>query len=147
MSGRPELRLDELLERRADAEAVLLPHVIVVEEDREQPHVVSRGFLFFVGVGADGARRTLAGRAGDAAVELDELEVFDRLRLAVFGDFEVGLLEVGDVRAAAVGHDDVDADEVDARAEHGVARAARGGVACCAWLATSAKATAAKAMA
>ena len=63
MSGGPELRLDELRERLRAREAVLLPHVVVVEEDREQPHVVARGLRFLVVVGADRARRALVGSA------------------------------------------------------------------------------------
>ena len=110
--GGPELPFDEPRERIADAHALNLPDVVVVEEDREQADVVSRRLRLFVFVGADGAGRTV--RAGHrAAIELDELEAFDRLRLAVLGDFEVALFQIRDVRAALVGDDDVHADEVD----------------------------------
>ena len=64
-------------------------HVVVVQEDREQPHVVARRFR--------SPRRSRCGSAfggsliasGGAAVELDQLEGLDLLRLAVLGDVEV----------------------------------------------------------
>ena len=68
----------------AHRQARAAPHVVVVEEDREQPDVVARRFGFLVVVGADLARRLL-DRVGDAAVELDQLEGLDLLRLAVLG--------------------------------------------------------------
>ena len=91
--------------------------MVVVEEDREQPDVVARRFHFLVVVGADFARRLL-DRVGGAAVELDQLEGLDLLRLAVLGDLEVALLQVRDRIAFLVGDDDVDADEVDPGAEN-----------------------------
>src|SRR5262249_31706958 len=73
----------------------------------------------FVRVRANGARRAVRTRKR-AAVKPDELEGLDRLRLAVFGDLEIRLLQIGDVRAVLVGDDDVDANEVDARPEDGL---------------------------
>jgi hypothetical protein len=94
------------------------PHVVVVEEDGEQAHVLARRFHLFVVVGPDFARRFL-DCLGHASVQLDETERFDLLRLAVFGDVEVRLFQIGDLHAALVVADDhVDADEVDAAAEH-----------------------------
>ncbi len=60
----------------------------------------------------------------DVAVNLDQLELFDLDRLAVFEHLEVGLRQVGDRLGLLVGDDDVDADEVDAGAEHGLLRVA-----------------------
>ena len=72
----PELVLDEARERRARGHARAAAHVIVVEEDGEQPDVVFGRLGFLVEVGADRARRPVRGRHG-AAVQLDELEGFD----------------------------------------------------------------------
>src|SRR5439155_20252723 len=79
--------------------------------------VVPRGFRFFVEIGANFPRRLVdCGRC--PAIELHEPEGFDLLRLPVFGHVEIGRLQVGNLVAVAVGDDDVDADEVDPRAEH-----------------------------
>ena len=90
--------------------------MVVVEKQTEQPHIVSRGFCLFVDVAADGSRRAVGARH-QAAVELDELEGFDLLRLTGLGHVEVGLRQIRDGVAVLVGDDDVDADEVDAGAE------------------------------
>ena len=113
---RPDIFFDERRELIADGHARTTSHVIVVEEHREQPHVVARRFGFLVVVGADFARRIL-DRVRDAAVQLDELEGFDLLRLAVFSDVEVGLLQIGKRVAGLVRDDHVHTDEIDARAE------------------------------
>ena len=123
-------------------EAGAAAHVVVVEEDREQPDVVARRLHLLVVVVPDFARRFL-DRVGGAAVELDQLEGLDLLRLAVFGDLEVALLQVRDRVALVVGDDDVDADEIDAGAENRRRLAAGSGVVCgcggcCAWLAAAA---------
>ncbi len=86
--GRAELGVDELRDRLADGHARAAADVIVVEEDREQPDVFFRRFGLFVVVGADLLRRFLEC-GGGAAIELHQLERFDLLRLAVFGDFEI----------------------------------------------------------
>ena len=85
--------------------------MVVVQKNREQPHVVARRFRLLVDRVAYFARRI----AADAGVlgHVDELERLDRLRLAVFGDFEVFLLQIVDGIALPIGDDDVDADEVD----------------------------------
>jgi hypothetical protein len=90
--------------------------VVVVEEDCEQPHVVTCRFHLFVVVRADLAWRVLDGVAA-SAVEFDQFEGFDFLRLAVFRHVEVGLREVRDRVAGLVRDDHVDPDEVDAGAE------------------------------
>ena len=54
---RPELRLDEPRDRLAHRHAGAAAHVVVVEENREQPHVVARRFDLLVVVGADLLRR------------------------------------------------------------------------------------------
>src|SRR5439155_25824236 len=93
------------------------PDVVVVEKDREQPYVVARRLRLFVVIASNGPRRVLAGLE-DAAVELDQLEGVDLLRLVVFADVEVGFLKVVDRVALLVGDDDVDADVVDAGLEN-----------------------------
>ena len=113
---RPELRFDPARDRRARRQARALFDVIVVEKDREQPHVVFRGFRGFVVVVADRPRRPVGGRHR-AAVELHELERLDVLRLAVLGDLEIGLFQIGDRVAVAIADDHVDAHEVDPGAE------------------------------
>ena len=104
---------------RAGSRAAMLAaaaHVVVVEEDREQPHVVARRF--------DSPRRSRCGSAAAARwrdigppSSLMSLNGLDLLRLAVLGDLEVVRLQIGDRVAVLVGDDHVDADEVDAGAE------------------------------
>ena len=118
--GRPQLRLDEPGQRLAHRHRVRAPHVIVVEEEREDPHVVARGLELFVVAIANLLRRRTARLR--VAVDLDQLELLDRLRLAVLEDLEVGLRQVGDRLVLPVGDDDVDADEVDAAAERRLLR-------------------------
>ena len=100
--------------------------MVVVEEDREQAHVVARRLGLLVEVVADFLRRLL-DRVGGAAVELDQLEGVDLLRLVVFEDVEVRRLQIRDRVAVLVRDDDVDADVVDAGAEDG-RRLLRGGI-------------------
>ncbi len=114
--GRTELRLDEARDLLAAGEARFAADVVVVEEKGEQPHVVAGGFILLVGIGADLARRLAAG-LHQTAVELDEAEGLDLLRLAVLGDFEVALLQIGDRRAVLARGDDVDPHETDAALE------------------------------
>ena len=99
----------------ARAHAVLEPHVVVVQKNREQPHVVARRFRLFVDDVAHFARRI--GADAGVLADVDELERLDRLRLPVFGDFEVFLLQIVDGIALPIGDDDVDADEVDVGAK------------------------------
>ena len=115
--GRPDLRVEEARQRIAHREARAAPHVVVVEEDREQPDVVARRFRFFVVIGADLAHGLLR-RLDEAAVEPYQLERVDRLRLPVFEHVEVARLQVGHAVAALVFRDDdVDPDVVDAGPE------------------------------
>jgi hypothetical protein len=90
--------------------------VVVVEEDGEQPDVVSRGLELLVGFRPDGTRGFGAGP--DVAVRADELEEIDLLGLSVLLHFEIGRRQVVDGIAALVGDDDVHPDRIDARAEH-----------------------------
>ena len=112
---RVELVLDKPREDLSRAHAVLEPHVVVVQKNRKQPHVVARRFRLLVDRVTYFARRIGA----DAGVlgHVDELERLDRLRFPVFRDFEVFLLQIVDGVALPVGDDDVHADEVDVGAE------------------------------
>ncbi len=87
--GRTELRLDEAGDLLAARHARFAADVIFVEEEGEQPDVVARGLDLLVGIGADLPRRRPTRILHQPAVELDELEGLDLLRLAVFGDLEV----------------------------------------------------------
>jgi len=99
--------------------------VIVVEEHAEQPHVVAGGLRLLVVVRANGARRAI--RAGqETSIELDVLECFDLLRLAFFGDLEIGGLQVRHRGARLVRDNDVDPDEIDAGPKHRRRLIARG---------------------
>ena len=53
--GRRELVLDEVDERLAHRHVVAAPHVVIVEQDHEQPHVRARGFALLVEVVLDRA--------------------------------------------------------------------------------------------
>ncbi len=92
---RPQLRFDEPRQRLAHRDGVRLAHVIVVEEDGEQPHVLALRLGLLVVAVPDGARRRFAGTRV-VAVDPDELELLDRLRLVVFEDLEVSFLQIGD---------------------------------------------------
>ena len=117
MSRRPELRLDEPRELLARAHAGLAPHVVVVEEDREQPHVVARRFGLFVVVGANlrAAGRRRRQSSPPSSVMSLKVSIFCGLSLSVTS--KSLWLQVVDRIAVLVGDDDVDADEVDAGAE------------------------------
>ena len=112
-----ELGVDELHELVAHRQAGARPHVVVVQKDREQPHVVASCFRFLVRVRANRLGGLLEGLR-HSAVELHQLEGFNLLRLAVLGDLEIPLLEVAHRGTVLVGEDDVDANEVDAGAKH-----------------------------
>jgi hypothetical protein len=115
---RPELGVDKAGERRARRDARAFADVIVVEKHREQAHVVPRGFSLLVFVVANRPGRAVGG-GRDAAVQLDQLEVLDALRLAVLGELEVALLQIRDGISILVADDHVHADEIDAAAEDG----------------------------
>src|SRR5262249_6851946 len=117
---RPELRLDELYQRVLDGHRADVARVIVVKKDREQPHVVARGFDFLVGQRPDRAQRLIACTL--AAVGSDQLELLDLLELVVLEYLKVLVGEIADRLALLVGDDDVDADEVDACLEDGLIR-------------------------
>ncbi len=86
--------------------------MVIVEEQHEEPHVGPRRLTLLVVVRPDGGRRpVLVLRDG---VDLDDREALDRLRLAIFGDGEVLGLQVEHRLSLAVGHDHIDADEIDA---------------------------------
>jgi len=90
--------------------------VIVVQENREQADIVARRLGLLVEVVANFLGRLL-DRVGGAAVELDEFERIDLLRLVILGDIEVRRLQIGDRIPVLVRDDDVDANVVDAGSE------------------------------
>ncbi len=113
--GGLKLVFNELREHLARSHTVLEPDVVIVEKDREQPHVVARGLgLLFDGV-ANFPRR-IASHAGILG-HVDQLERLDCLRFAVFGDLEVLLPEIVDRVALLVGDDHVHANEIDVGTE------------------------------
>ena len=103
--------------------------MIVVEEEHEDARVLVGGGALFVGARADGALRFDRRRA----VDLDEAERLDGLRLAVLEHLEVGLLQIDDRIALPVGDDRVDADEVDAGAEDRLLVGGRRGAGAVGW--------------
>jgi hypothetical protein len=120
---RPELRLEELLERRANAHAAAPPDVIVVQEDDEDAHVLACRLGLLVGGVPNLARRLVAGQLlRGGGPEVDELERIDLLRLAVLGDVEVLELQVLDRVPLLVADDGVHAHVVDAGLERGLLR-------------------------
>jgi hypothetical protein len=121
---RPDLRLDESRERLLDRKRAANPRVIVVEEDREQPDVVTPRLRFLVIDRANLTRGRFA-RLGIAG-HLDQPELFDRLRLAVLHHFEIVPGEIGNRHALPVRDDDVHPHEIDARAERWLLRRGRG---------------------
>ncbi len=88
--------------------------MVIVEEDREQPHVLARGLEERVLFRTDGER--LVEIRGAGAVDPDELDCLDSLRHAVFGQLEILEREVGDGFVARR-HRDVYADQIGARPE------------------------------
>ena len=122
--GRVQLVFDKLRDRLSRPHAVLEPHVIVVQENRIQPRVVSCGFHLLFDDVTHFARRI----AADAAVvgDVDQLEGLNGLGLPVFGDLEVFLREIVNGIALPVVDDDVDANEVDVGAENRAVPVARG---------------------
>ena len=115
---RPELGVDEPGQLSAHGHARPAAHVVVVEKDRKEAHIVSRRLGLLVEVVADLLHRLL-DRIGGAAVELDQLDGVDFLELVVLEDLEVGGLQIRHRIAGLVRDDDVDADVVDAGAEDG----------------------------
>ena len=102
---------------------VAAPHVVVVEEDAR------RGGRRAAPPRAARRRRERISRRRRRVdlrrlVDLHDRERLDRLRLAVFLDPELVLLEVEHRVALPVGDDDVDADEVDAGPDAAAAAAA-----------------------
>ena len=104
--ARAERLVDKPGERAAHPGRIRRAHVVLVEEDREQPRVGPRRVRPLVGVGWLRPRVILGGKA---LVDPDEPRFVYRLRLAVLGDLEVAGLEGIDGAAAGVGGDDVDA--------------------------------------
>jgi hypothetical protein len=121
----PQLIPDEPLERIAHGHRVGASHVVVIEEEHEDAHVFAVGDEFLVSAIADLAWRRITRTR--VSVHPYERELLNRLRLAVFEHFEVGLAQIGDRLLLAVVNDDVHPDEVDAAAEHGSLRLIRGG--------------------
>src|SRR4029453_2604505 len=90
--------------------------MVIVQEDSKEWNSVFVRLRVLVGVRADLSGRAVRTR-DRAALELDELECFNRLRLTVFDDFEIGLLQVRNGRAALIRNDDIDPNEIDSCAE------------------------------
>src|SRR5262249_49117542 len=110
----------ELYQRVLDGHRADVPRVIVVKKDREQPHVVARGFDFLIGERPDLAQRLVTGTL--AAVGSNQLELLDLLELVVLEYLKVLVREVAGRLTLLVGDDHVDADEVDAGLEDGLIR-------------------------
>jgi hypothetical protein len=108
-------RLDEARQRLAYAQRVAEPHVVVVEEEDKEAHVVARDLDFFVDPVAKLARWRIPGT--HVAVNSYQPELLDCLGFAVLEYFEIGFLQVGDWLALVIGNDDIDAYEVDTCAE------------------------------
>jgi hypothetical protein len=113
---RPEL-VDQVLQRPAerDRDLGLLVDVVVVQEEREHPDVVTRRLDPRM-LGRSNRQRFVAA-GGTRAVEPDELKRLDFLRDAVFFDLEVSRLQIGDDGVAAADDADVDAHEAHTRPE------------------------------
>src|SRR5205807_2207467 len=112
---RTELGGNEFGDRLANRNARATPCVIVIEKNGEQPDIVTRRFEFLVRVRADRHWRTV-GAGHTATIELDQLERLHGLRLVVLGDLEVALFQICDrLTGLAIGDDDIDTYEVDAR--------------------------------
>jgi hypothetical protein len=93
--------------------------VVVVEEEREQSHVLARRFDQPVLAVADGqAAPVFFG----LPVQANELRRLDFLWHVILGDQEVGGLQVGDRLLVSAGDRDVHANEIDARAKGGLRR-------------------------
>ena len=99
-------------------------HVIVVQEDHEEPHVVAGRFALLVEVvrmfGA-------AGSALVAVVDLDDLKVSIFCGLPSLEHWKSLRTRSGTWLPLLVADDDVNADAVDAGAERAAAAAAAGG--------------------
>ena len=96
-----QLRLDESRQRVADRYGVRAPHVVIVEEDRVNPDVLGLRLGFFIIAIADLANGRFAGLR--VAVDLDRGELLDGLRLAIFEDLEIRLLQIADRLRLLVG--------------------------------------------
>ncbi len=92
--GRPELPVDKARQRLTDGHAGTAPDMVVVEEDGKQPHVIARGLGLLVVIAANLLGRSVSG-FHHAAVQLHQLEGLDLLWLAILGDVEVALLQIG----------------------------------------------------
>jgi hypothetical protein len=111
-----EHEVRELLARAHRAAELI--DVVLVPENHEHPHVVSRGFGGGM-LGRTNRQREVVGRL---TVGVDQLERRDRLQFAVLAQLEVVLRETADRLAVPVHHADVDANDVSAGAESRRAR-------------------------
>ena len=117
MSDGPSCVSTNSRELLAHGHARAAAHVVVVEEDREQPDVVARRFGFLVVVGADWPWRLLDRPRHAPPSSLTSLKVSIFCGLPSSVTSKSAWLQIGDRVAVLVGDDDVDADEVDAGAE------------------------------
>jgi hypothetical protein len=107
---RAETPLDELLRRALDALGPTEPRVEIVDD-----HHVDAAFeraLVRADVGLE-RRRGVQRAVGTLDRDVDEREGIDRLRLAVFQDLEVFLLQFANDLALAIRDDNVDFDVID----------------------------------
>ena len=94
--------------------------MVIVEEDREQPHVFLGGFDRGLRRPANVQRLAVVHLA--LPIQPDELRGLHGLRQLVLGHDEVRGLQVGDRVVVAIDDGDVDADEVHGRPEGRLAR-------------------------
>jgi hypothetical protein len=113
----PDVLADEPDQRIAHGHGAAARDVVIVEQNREDAHVLALGVEELVV-----ARAELAGRqvVAPGAGGVDQLELIDDLRPAVLEHLEIVLRQAGHGIALAIRDDDVDADEIDAGAKDGL---------------------------
>ena len=112
--------LDEFRQRLAQRQRDVGPlvDVVIVQEDRKQPHVLARGLEDGVLLRSN-LQRLVEVRL-PRAVDADELDRLHRLRHVVFEDLEVRRLEIGHRFVTVRGGGHVHAYEIGAGAENGL---------------------------
>ena len=109
--------IDEALERlpQRDGDRRVLVDVVVVQEDREEPHVFLRRFDRRLRWTANLQRLAVVHPA--LAVQPHELRGLHGLRHLVFGDDEVGGLQIGHRLVVSIDDRNVDPDEIHCGSE------------------------------
>ena len=108
----PEREVHEAANRIARPRGIGGVHVVLVEEDCNEPPAVARGGLPFVRGRADDDWRVGSRRRGGDAHCADR---FDRERRALLPEVEVRRFQIGDRSSARVGRDHVDGDQAARR--------------------------------